>query len=47
MPTIKDQLNNANPNQLADLFRDFQLGDLIAQMPRVLIRQKALAGAAS
>lgn len=44
MATIKDQLNNANLNQLADLLRDFKLGDMIRCIPTWLRKKAAVAG---
>lgn len=44
MTTYKDQLNNANPNNLADLLREFKLGDLVCSLPRCLNKQVPAAG---
>lgn len=42
--TFKDSLNNANPNQLADLLRELKLGDLVCALPRCLNKQVPVAG---
>ena len=44
---FKQSLNDANPNQLADLLRDLKLGDLIKGLPTQLTKQAPVAGAAS
>lgn len=45
MPSYKDQLNKANPNHLADLLREFNLGDFLRAMPCALRKKAPAAGA--
>lgn len=43
-PTVKDQLNNANQNNLATLLAQLNLGDFVRQMPVSLSKQAPVAG---
>ena len=36
MPTLKDKLNAANPNQLPDLLQKVRIGDLVRSLPAKL-----------
>lgn len=47
MKTYKDSLNAANPNNLADLLREFKLGDLLRALPVQLTKQDPAAGSAA
>lgn len=45
MPSYKDQLNKANPNHLADLFREFGIGSFLRAMPSALRKKAPAVGA--
>lgn len=45
MASYKDALNQANPQSLADLLREFKLGDFLRAMPCWLRKKAAVAGA--
>ena len=47
MKTYKDSLNAANPNNLADLLREFDLGDFLRAMPTQLHAQAPAADASN
>lgn len=45
MASYKDMLNAANPQQLADLLREFKIGDIIRALPCWLRKKAPVAGA--
>lgn len=47
MATNKEQLNQANLNQLADFLRDFKFGDILRALPACLRKKATVAGGAS
>jgi hypothetical protein len=47
MATLKDMLNKANPQELADFLRYCKLGDMVRSLPVKLVKQVPVAGAAS
>lgn len=47
MTTKKDQLNQANPNNVASLLQEARLGDVLRALPVYLRKQAPIAGAAA
>lgn len=47
MPTMKDLLNQASPQNIADALRALEFGDMVRALPTFLRKKAAAAGAAS